>query len=159
MRDFSFVLYSPASSADYTALRFCIARRTDHFTFVVVIRFLRDENDSSSNLLKHLYDYRLVRPPEVPKNSTSRRHRCELADRILGILFSSPRESHWIRRIHGLSTEDYPGSGHTLRVRCVCVDLPRRNHQMELRGFIPVSGGSGDVCLLGKTVAVRGAVY
>jgi hypothetical protein len=55
-----------------------------------MIRFERHENHSASAVFKHLHDNRLVRPPEIPQGSASRRNRRELADRVRGILFQVP---------------------------------------------------------------------
>ena len=61
---------------------------------VPVLRFERHENHSSFDLFERLYDDCLVRPPEISKGPAPRCNRCELANRIRRILFSSPGESY-----------------------------------------------------------------
>ena len=39
--------------------------------------------------------------------------------------FQVPGEPIWLRRIHGFSTEDHPGSDHPLRVHGFCLAVSR----------------------------------
>src|SRR5580658_3498422 len=115
-----------------------------------MLRFSAYENRTSTDLLKYFYDRRLVRPPQIPQGAADRRHRGELADRLFRILLSGACQSHRLRPIHRVSTEDHSGSGHPVRLRGVRVLLSGRKPEVELRLVVPLHRGRGDFRVLGQ---------
>ena len=61
-------------------------------------------------------------------------------------------ESHRVRRVHRVPTEDYSGSDHFVRLRSLRLLLFGRGPELELRRLVSLHHRRGRVCLLGQVL-------
>jgi hypothetical protein len=120
-----------------------------------VIGFANYDHHCAADLLEYFHDYRVVRSPAVPAGAVAYGDSGELDDRIPGILLSGAGEPDRVWGIYGVSIEGNSGGDHTLRVRSVCMGVPRRTREVESRGVVFVFGWGGGVCVLGEVVEAQ----